>query len=213
MKSLFLWPRGRVLIPAGLMAAVLLGVSAFVGAAASERPRAWIDQANGYAIGGYDPVDYFVHKNAVRPEIGVEAFWGGVSWKFSNAGNRSAFLAHPRTYAPRFGGADPYLLAKRREVLGNPVLFDIYKDRLYLFYSGITLSRWKAHRAAYVVHAKQAWPKAASRLGLNSTEPANPVDDIALDDAGLCEPARWLQVRSNAKKQKQEAVRQLTSAR
>ena len=143
---------------------------AFVSQAngARQLPRVWMDQSSGYAIGGYDPVDYFVRSEPVRLDNGIEAVWGGVSWSFRNTGNRQAFLSDPQIYAPRFGGADPYLLARHKQVAGNPTLFDIYKGRLYLFYSGNTLSRWRQNRAAFIVHAKQAWPKAALKLGLDA---------------------------------------------
>lgn len=137
-------------------------------------PMAWTDDATGYAIAGYDPVDYFVLKKAAKPNPGKEAYWGGVSWKFRNSGNRQAFLAHPRTYVPRFGGADPLMLAKGRAVLGNPTLFDIYEDRLYLFYDGVNLVNWRAARAALLEKALFKWPRLAIEIGIDAAEPVNP---------------------------------------
>ena len=175
MKTIFLRWGSKLSQCAWLAAFVLLALAASANAD-SHFPRIWMDQSSGYAIGGYDPVEYFVHAKALRPDGGVEAFWGGVSWKFRNIGNKQAFLAHPEIYAPRFGGADAYLMAKHKQVLGNPTLFDVYEGRLYLFYNGLSLSRWRQHRAAYVIHAKQAWPKAALRLGLDAViaKPAKP---------------------------------------
>ena len=132
----------------------------------SHMPMSWMDDANGYAIAGYDPVDYFVKGRAVRPNTRIEAVWGGVSWNFRNVGNKAAFLADPRVYAPRFGGVDPYQLANNQSVLGNPAVFDIYEKRLYLFYDGVSLLAWKQDRKAYIARAILAWPKAAASLGL-----------------------------------------------
>jgi hypothetical protein len=199
MNSLPSFWTGRIIPPAVLAALLLIGLTAITSMATSPLPKTWIDDANGYAIGGYDPVDYFVKKEAISPPGGIETFWGGGSWKFSNIGNRAAFLAHPRTYAPRFGGADPYLLARQRPVLGNPTLFDIYEDRLYLFYSGVTLSRWKEHRAAFIIHAKQFWPKISKILRLDAAEPVDPADPTLLKDTSLCEPARWLKTKTKQK--------------
>jgi len=151
----------------GLMGFALLAFAINV-VEAGGLPRYWTDTLSGYAIGGYDPVDYFVRSKAMRPNTSIEAVFGGVSWRFRNAGNKQAFLSHPKIYAPRFGGVDPYLLARHREVLGNPSLFDVYKDRLYLFYSIDSLSSWRKNRDASIVHAKKAWPKAAARFGLDS---------------------------------------------
>ncbi len=140
-----------------------------VALASSSLPMVWMDDVNGYAIAGYDPVEYFVKDQAVRPNIGIEAVWGGVSWNLRNTGNKAAFLADPHVYAPRFGGADPYQLANNQSVLGSPALFDIYKQRLYLFYDGVSLLAWKRDRKAYIARATLAWPKAAASLGLEFT--------------------------------------------
>ena len=129
-----------------------------------------MDDANGYAIAGFDPVDYFVKGRAVRPNTGIEAVWGGVSWNFRNTGNKAAFLADPQVYAPRFGGVDPYQLANNHSVLGNPAMFEIYEKRLYLFYDGVSQLAWKQGRKAYIARAMLAWPKAAASLGLGTVK-------------------------------------------
>ncbi len=150
-----------LVLPAVIWAVLVSLVSA------GKLPRVWVDPANGYAIAGYDPVDYFVRARPVQPARGVEAFWGRVNWKFSNSGNRQAFLDHPEIYAPRFGGADPYMLATGKQVLGNPALFDIYKGRLYLFYSGVNHLRWRENRADLLARAVKVWPRSALMLGLD----------------------------------------------
>ena len=180
MKKHSLFRNNRPFIRSGL-AALMLSAVAVLSASAGQLPKAWMDEASGYAIAGFDPVNYFVKGEALRPTGAIEAFWGGVSWKFRHTGNRDAFLSHPRTYMPRFGGADPYLLTKRRAVLGNPFLFEVYKGRLYFFYDGMSLSRWKQHRAAFVIHAKQVWPQVAASLGLDGAEPVNPAPGSGAD--------------------------------
>jgi len=159
--------------------------------AGSLLPRVGMDDRTGYAIGGYDPVDYFVLGESRLIENGIEAYWGGVSWKFRNIGNKQAFLLHPCTYAPRFGGLDPVLLSQHKGVMGSPSLFDIYKDRLYLFYNGTTLARWKKYREGIVSEAKLGWPKVARESEL---DPGPPAKQAAGEDQGpldQCEPARW----------------------
>ncbi len=160
-------PKSSAGVTVGLIAMVLISAAAL---AARQKPMAWMDDANGYAIAGYDPVDYFVKNQAVRPNAGIEAVWGGGSWNFRNTGNRAAFLADPQVYAPRFGGVDPYQLANNHTVQGNPAMFDIYEKRLYLFYDGVSLLDWKQDRKAYIARAALAWPKAAASLGLSSAK-------------------------------------------
>ncbi len=174
MKLFSFLLQGRELSMAGMFG---LGVFCFAGFALAGRqlPMAWVDERNGYAIAGYDPVDYFVKAQAVRPNIGIETVRGGVSWNFRNVGNKAAFLAHPQVYAPRFGGVDPYLLGKHQGVQGNPTLFEIYENRLYLFYDGVSLLRWKQGRKAHLERAILAWSKTAARLGLSSAKWVGPV--------------------------------------
>ena len=163
MTELFALIKTRTFAATGFAGMILMGT---VVLASSYMPMAWMDDVNGYAISGYDPVDYFVKGQAVRPNTGVEAVWGGVSWNFRNTGNRAAFLADPQVYAPRFGGVDPYQLANNQSVRGNPALFDIYEKRLYLFYDGVSLLAWKRDRKAYIANAILVWPQAAASLGL-----------------------------------------------
>ena len=166
--------QGRDLSVAGV-----LGVGVFCFAsfafAGSQLPMVWMDEGSGYAIAGYDPVDYFVKGRAVRPDTGIEAVWGGVSWNFRNIGNRGAFLSHPHIYAPRFGGLDPYLLSKNQSVQGNPTLFDVYESHLYLFNNGVSLLRWKRGRKGFSASAARAWPKVAIARGLSSSMKKEPL--------------------------------------
>ena len=172
MKLVDFLPPSLRAVSTGFIAVVLWGAVALAG---SQLPMVWMDDGNGYAIAGYDPVDYFVKGQPVRPDTGIEAVWGGVSWNFRNVGNRGAFLSHPHIYAPRFGGMDPYFLAKDQSVRGNPILFDVFENHLYLFYNGGSLLQWKQGRKGYSTRAALAWPKAAIDLGLSSSMKIKPL--------------------------------------
>ena len=157
---------GRRFVALGMVVVVsLAGVSVVL--AGRSFPAVWVEGATGYAISGFDPVNYFVRGKAFRPIVLVEAYWGGVNWKFRNRGNKAAFLEHPEIYAPRFGGLDAFALLKGSFVRGTPTVFDVYQQRLYLFYDENSLSLWKKHRAAHVRLAAQHWPRAARELGLD----------------------------------------------
>lgn len=60
--------------------------------------------AQGVAIGGYDPVAYFVLKMAVRGTDAHQADWQGVTWYFSNEKHKDMFLSDPEGFSPKFGG-------------------------------------------------------------------------------------------------------------
>jgi YHS domain-containing protein len=90
---------------------------------------------NGLAIGGFDPVAYFVDGAAQPGKTAFEHVFAGAVWRFCNEGNQAAFAADPEVYMPRFGGYDPMGVARGVAVAGDPRLWLITDERLYLFYS------------------------------------------------------------------------------
>jgi hypothetical protein len=168
--------------------------------ATEQMPRAWVDGVTGYAIGGFDPVDYFIMGKAQPPQKAQELFWGGVNWRFRNDGNRQAFTMHPQVYVPRFGGLDAVKVAEGQAVVAEPMLFDVYGNRLYLFQNRANLLRWRQGRERLIKAAEAKWPVVADQLGLEASEPRSPQDrksqrpDVKSETkaaGGMCEPARW----------------------
>lgn len=114
-------------------------------------PHFWIDNSNGFALGGFDPVSYFTH---VAPQFGSEEYeyvWQGVTWRFENKGNQAAFKRNPEVYAPQFGGHGSVALVNGYRTVGHPRIFLISHGKLYLFYSTVNKTAWlemtKAQRA------------------------------------------------------------------
>src|ERR1700744_6399290 len=65
---------------------------------AATTERVITNRYSGLAIGGYDPLSYFIDGN---PELGLADFevaQGGAVWRFRNEGNRDSFTAHPEIY-------------------------------------------------------------------------------------------------------------------
>jgi hypothetical protein len=127
-------------------------------ALASTTERVVVDRVTGLAIGGHDPVGYFL---AGRPTLGRpehEARWAGAPWRFGNEGNRAAFLAHPEIYAPRFGGHDPVRAARGFVARGDPALFLLHDDRLFLFVSSATRTAFAASPGSFLAEAERRWP-------------------------------------------------------
>lgn len=97
--------------------------------------RVVADPASGIALFGYDPVAYFTEGRPVQGLRAFEAEWNGSAWRFASEANRAAFLSAPEVYAPRFGGYDPFAVARGRAAAGHPLVFAVRDDRLYLFRS------------------------------------------------------------------------------
>ena len=144
----------------------ILGMTALVAAAvfAPTPIRAAISElviANRYtglAIDGFDPVAYFVDG---APQIGraeLEWYSAGATWRFRNEGNRAAFKADPAVYAPRFGGYDPLAVARGAATPGNPSVWLIAGQRLYLFYNDEARAAFAADPDSAIDAAERGWP-------------------------------------------------------
>jgi hypothetical protein len=133
-----------------------LGVTSLVSAATTE--RIVLDPRTGLAIHGYDPVAYFTDAVALAGRAELELNYGGVVWRFRNAGNRAAFAERPDVYMPQFGGYDPVGLAHAVASPGHPQLWLIDKNRLFMFHSVEARNAFAADppRAAALAAAK--WP-------------------------------------------------------
>lgn len=89
----------------------------------------------GVAIEGYDPVSFFTEGEPQRGSAQHEFFWAGRPWYFANAANRDVFMRAPEVYAPRLGGHCAMSLSRGYLSEGDPRLYAVHGQRLYLFYS------------------------------------------------------------------------------
>ena len=142
------------------LAWVSLAVQALSGlpAQASTTERVVVNRYTGLAIEGFDPVAYFVD---ARPMVGLrdyEASEAGAVWRFHNEGNRASFVSHPDIYGPRFGGYDPYDLARGVTYAGNPRFWLISGERLYLFGREQNRDAFAANPARFLREANMRWP-------------------------------------------------------
>ena len=119
--------------------------------------RFWLDNATGFAIGGFDPVGYYT---GVTPRLGRDGYeyvWQGVAWRFASEGNLAAFKRDPEVYAPQYGGLDAVALSLHRQTPGNPRIFAVHNSKLYLFYSNRNKDAWLAMSDAERAQAEVAW--------------------------------------------------------
>lgn len=94
-----------------------------------------VDPLTSVALGGYDPVSYFTEQVPVLGRADHEYYWAGVSWYFASAANRDVFARDPEIYAPQFGGYGTMSMARGYLSEGNPHIFEVIDNRLFLFYS------------------------------------------------------------------------------
>ncbi|WP_425043467.1 YHS domain-containing (seleno)protein [Primorskyibacter sp. S87] len=124
--------------------AAALGLPAFAG-------EQFVDQT-GYAASGYDVVAY---RNLPQSKVGspqpegikgnssITADYNGATWAFSSEENRDKFLSNPAHFAPQFDGHCAYGVSKGGKVPGNPNLWRIVDDKLYLNITKNVVSFWE----------------------------------------------------------------------
>jgi hypothetical protein len=134
------------------------------------RPRAdaveriVVDLHTGLAIGGFDPVAYFVEAGPVLGKGNFEYALAGAVWRFRNEGNLAAFVDNPEVYMPRFGGYDPVAVARGVGVPGNPRLWLVVENRLYLFYTPEARAAFAENARTIVEAAARNWPTVQTTL-------------------------------------------------
>lgn len=139
-----------------------LALATWLGAplgTAAEAGTLYISVEDGVAIGGYDPVSFFVANAPQEGHSDHALMWKGAVWLFVSAENRLRFEANPRAYAPRFGGHCAYGIARGHVASGNPLQWQIVDGRLYLFHSPRAESRWDEARGALIHEAAEHWPQ------------------------------------------------------
>jgi hypothetical protein len=141
----------------------LVGAACAAWAGRPARParagdRVASDWRTGLAIHGFDPVAYFTDSRPSpgRPEF--ERVHQGAIWRFRNEGNRAAFAADPDVYLPRFGGHDPVALTRGVATPGNPLVWLMSGNRLYLFHSHETRNAFAADPDAMIAASDERWP-------------------------------------------------------
>ena len=153
--------RGIALIaPLAGLVWVSLGALAWpeTTAQAATTERVVVNRYSGLAIEGFDPVAYFADARPVVGQPEYEASESGAVWRFRNASNRAAFVAHPDIYGPQFGGYDPIDLARGVTFAGNPRFWLVSGERLYLFGREQNRDAFTADPARVLREANVRWP-------------------------------------------------------
>ena len=118
-----------------------------------------IAKVNGKAIKGYDTTAYF-HRGAPQkgsPSTTVE--WKGATWQFATAADAEKFRSNPEGYSPQFGGFCTRAMSKGIVVNGDPEVWRIYGQHLYLFARPVGRDHFDKGEDAMIAKAKANWKK------------------------------------------------------
>jgi len=118
---------------------------------------------NKVAIQGYDPVGYFNQGKAIKGKKEFSVSYQAVTYNFSSAENKNAFLKNPSKYEPQYGGWCAYAMGSSGEKVEiNPETFKITDGKLYLFYNAFfynTLKSWNKDENNLKMKADTNWKK------------------------------------------------------
>jgi hypothetical protein len=145
-----------------LLVFVLAAGPPTAGAAATE--RIVVDWHTGLAISGYDPVAFFTEGRPTAGSPDFELRYDGVVWRFTNIGNRAAFAAQPNVYMPQYGGYDPVGISHGVAVAGNPNVWLIAGEKLFLFFDDSRRQKFVADPTRVIGSADRKWPDVLSGL-------------------------------------------------
>jgi YHS domain-containing protein len=109
-------------------------------------------------------VAYFTDSQPVPGRADHELTDEGAVWRFRNEGNRASFAAHPEIYGPQFGGYDPVDVARGVAYAGNPRIWLIAGQRLYLFGREESRDAFAAAPANFVAEARKRWRRVQDTL-------------------------------------------------
>lgn len=112
----------------------------------------------GLALRGYDPVAYFTDGKPTPGDFSITAVHDDAIYRFSSEENKKKFLENPETYVPQYGGFCAFGLAQGVKVDGDPELWKIVDNKLYLNLSVPVQKRWQEDIPGFITTADSKWP-------------------------------------------------------
>lgn len=108
---------------------------------------------------GYDPVAYFTAGKPVRGSKEIASSLPERTYYFSSAEHKQLFDADPAKYEPQYGGFCSSGAAFALKLGSDPMSWEIYKGRLFIFGDVLGHEAWKLDRDWNIGHADQVWPE------------------------------------------------------
>ena len=143
-------PRRRFLLHAAGLAAAGL---ALAPAHAADPPA-----GRRIALGGYDPVAYFVDG---KPMKGVREHWHAFDdavYLFRSAAHREKFAAQPERYAPQYAGFCAGGVSKGKKTEPDPEAWLIAHGKLYVFEFKDRVPMFRQKIEDVAAQANANWP-------------------------------------------------------
>ncbi|SDR47348.1 hypothetical protein SAMN05519103_03625 [Rhizobiales bacterium GAS113] len=145
----------RALIALAAAIAVTGGITAATPAlAAGPQINATI---TGLALRGYDPVAYFTDGKPVLGDFTITAQFEGATYRFASEDHKALFVKEPGKYLPQFGGFCAFGTAQGYKVDGDPNVWKIVDNKLYLNLAPPVAARWNQDIGGFIKTANEKW--------------------------------------------------------
>lgn len=144
----------------------LAAVAAFTISTGAFAGDQYVDQT-GFAVSGYDVVAYRSlmqapvgqpQPEAVPGRADITAEFNGATFAFASEDNRATFLSNPEFYAPQYDGHCAHGVSKGGKVPGNPNLWRIVDDKLFLNITENVVGFWEEDIPGNIDLAEGNWP-------------------------------------------------------
>ena len=123
-----------------------------------------VNQVDGIALHGFDPVAYFTQNKAVKGEPVLTASYQGVTYQFASKEDQAAFEADPAKYVPQYGGFCALATSKGIKADIDPHALAINDGKLYVNYSDKALQAYQHDIKGNTNNANHNWPEVAKLM-------------------------------------------------
>ncbi|MEM7427686.1 MAG: YHS domain-containing (seleno)protein [Pseudomonadota bacterium] len=113
--------------------------------------------STGLAIRGYDPVAYFTVGAPTRGNWKITATHNGATYRFASKENKEKFLTDPAKFVPAYGGYCAFGTAMGFKFDGDPNVWKIVDNKLYLNLSTGIQTRWEGKVTEFITSANGNW--------------------------------------------------------
>lgn len=160
--------RLKLRILAAAMVAVSAPATVVLAPAAQAGVHGSTSQINldehGVALGGYDPVAYFVSGKPTHGRATISATYQGARYRFASTAHRRTFLRNPKRYVPEFGGFCVVGTSFGEKVDVDPETGTVVNGKLYLNNSRRAADLFDKDRAGVIAKAGQNWPTVKDKV-------------------------------------------------
>ena len=142
---------------------IIVVISFFIAvsatAAYADKDEIYTSYFSSAGAGGYDVVAYFTAGKPIKGNDDISAEYKDTDWYFSSAQNLIKFKENPAMYVPQYGGYCAWAVAKGSTASGDPLMWTVVNNKLYLNYNAAVQTKWTENKDDLIIRGDMNWPK------------------------------------------------------